>query len=80
MAETDFAHLFCLGEMGEHLAKGAKEAGMDERRVHLAKDYGEILESLEDLVEEGDWILVKGSRKMRMERIVEGLIERLGRP
>jgi UDP-N-acetylmuramyl pentapeptide synthase len=47
--------------------------------VHLAKDYEEILESLEGLLEEGDWILVKGSRKMRMERIVEGLIEHLGK-
>ena len=80
MRGTGFAHLFCLGEMGEYLARGAKEAGMDPRRIHLAKDYGEILEDLGDLVEEGDWILVKGSRKMRMERIVEGLIERLGRP
>jgi UDP-N-acetylmuramoyl-tripeptide--D-alanyl-D-alanine ligase len=80
MAATGFAHLFCLGEMGEYMARGAKEAGMDQRRVHPAKDYGETLEDLGDLVEEGDWILVKGSRKMRMERIVEGLIERLGRP
>ena len=80
MGGAGFAHLFCLGEMGEYLARGAKEAGMDQRRVHPAKDYGEILENLGDLVEEGDWILVKGSRKMRMERIVEGLIERLGRP
>ncbi len=80
MGGAGFAHLFCLGEMGEYLAKGAKEAGMDPRRVHPAKDYAEILENLGDLVEEGDWILVKGSRKMRMERIVEGLIERLGRP
>jgi UDP-N-acetylmuramoyl-tripeptide--D-alanyl-D-alanine ligase len=80
MGGEGFAHLFCLGEMGEYLARGAKEAGMDQRRVHPAKDYGEILENLGDLVEEGDWILIKGSRKMRMERIVEGLIERLGRP
>ncbi|MGA2954159.1 MAG: UDP-N-acetylmuramoyl-tripeptide--D-alanyl-D-alanine ligase [Thermodesulfobacteriota bacterium] len=80
MGGTGFAHLFCLGEMGEYLARGAKETGMDPRRIHLAKDYGEILADLGDLVEEGDWILIKGSRKMRMERIVEGLIERLGRP
>ncbi len=79
MGDLGFAHLFCLGEMGKHLARGAKEAGIDQRRIHLTKDYREILEALEDLVEEGDWILVKGSRKMHLERIVEGLIERLGR-
>ena len=80
IGETGFAHLFCLGGMGAYFARGAAEAGMDRGKVHLAKDSEEILEDLGDLVEEGDWILVKGSRKMRMERIVEGLIERLGRP
>ena len=79
MGRMGFAHLFCLGEMGGHLAKGAKEAGIEPGGVHLAKDYGEILEGLEDLLHEGDWILVKGSRRMRMERVVAGLIERLGR-
>jgi UDP-N-acetylmuramyl pentapeptide synthase len=31
------------------------------------------------MIEEGDWILVKGSRRMHMERIIEGLVESLGR-
>jgi UDP-N-acetylmuramyl pentapeptide synthase len=28
------------------------------------------------MIQEGDWILIKGSRRMAMEKIVEGLIER----
>jgi len=79
MGKMGFAHLFCLGEMSEHLAQGAKEGGMDPGGVHGAMDYREVLESLEGLLQEGDWILVKGSRRMRMERIVEGLIEHLGK-
>ena len=74
-----FAHLFFLGDQGEHLAEGARAAGMDEGRIHSFTDPEEVLKNLKDAVEEGDWILVKGSRRMRMERVVEGLVNRLGK-
>jgi UDP-N-acetylmuramoyl-tripeptide--D-alanyl-D-alanine ligase len=79
MGGMGLAHLFWLGDMGEAVAEGAESAGMDKRKMHLLKNYEEILDNLEDLVEEGDWILVKGSRRMRMEKIVEGLVQRLGK-
>jgi UDP-N-acetylmuramoyl-tripeptide--D-alanyl-D-alanine ligase len=78
VGELGFAHLFFLGEQRERLAEGARSAGMDESRLHAAKNHEEILQRLEDLLEEGDWILVKGSRRMGMEIIVNGLIGRLG--
>jgi len=31
---------------------------------------------LRKIVRDGDWILVKGSRRMGMEKIAEGLMER----
>ena len=79
MGEMGFGHLLFLGDQREHYASGAKAGGMDGRSVHTAGTYEEVLERLEELMEKGDWILVKGSRKMRMEKIVEGLIERRGR-
>lgn len=74
-----FEHLFFCGEQREHLEEGAKSAGMEESRIHTFANPEEIPESLESVVDEGDWILVKGSRRLRMERVVEALIERLGR-
>jgi UDP-N-acetylmuramoyl-tripeptide--D-alanyl-D-alanine ligase len=53
-------------------------AGMDEGRIHSFATPEEVWESLEDAAEEGDWVLIKGSRRMRMERVVEGLIHRPG--
>jgi UDP-N-acetylmuramoyl-tripeptide--D-alanyl-D-alanine ligase len=79
MGGMGLAHLFWLGDMGEPVAEGAESAGMDKRKIHLLKSYEEILDTLADLVEEGDWILVKGSRKMHMERVVEGLVQCLGK-
>ena len=74
-----FDHLFFCGEQREHLAEGAKSAGMEESRVHTFANPEEVPDSLEGRVREGDWILVKGSRRLRMERVVEALIERLRR-
>jgi len=79
VGELGFGHLFFLGDQGEHLAEGARAGGMEEGRIHSFTDPEEVLKSLEDAVEEGDWILIKGSRRMRMERIVEKLIHHLGK-
>jgi UDP-N-acetylmuramyl pentapeptide synthase len=38
-----------------------------------------VVERLEEAMEEGDWLLIKGSRRMKMERIVEELVNRLGK-
>jgi UDP-N-acetylmuramoyl-tripeptide--D-alanyl-D-alanine ligase len=77
--ELGFGHLFFLGDQREQLAEGARSAGMDEARIHSFADPQKVLESLEEAVEEGDWILVKGSRRMRLERMVEELVKRLGK-
>lgn len=79
LGELGFGHLFFLGDQRERLAEGARAAGMDESRIHSFTDPGEVLKSLEDALEEGDWILIKGSRRMGMERIVEELIKHLGK-
>jgi UDP-N-acetylmuramoyl-tripeptide--D-alanyl-D-alanine ligase len=72
-------HLFLLGDQAQHLAKGAKAAGIAEQKVFLARDRREVLEGLRKVIEPGDWVLVKGSRRMQMEWIIEGLADFLGR-
>ena len=34
----------------------------------------EIIEAVTDRLDAGDWVLVKGSRGMAMEKVVEGLL------
>ena len=67
------AHLFVFGEAARRIAEGAREAGMDEKRIYFPRDLEELLASLDGILMPGDWILIKGSRRMRMERVVEGL-------
>ncbi len=80
MGQMGFTRLFWLGDMGEHLARGAAAGGFPFQIFYSAHGPEEILNNLEGLIQDGDWILVKGSRRMKMERVVQGLIERLGGP
>ena len=67
--------LIAVGEFAGYVAEGAAEAGMNENMVRAFNDYPQTLEQIKEWIAEGDIILVKGSRGMRMERIVEGLKE-----
>lgn len=49
-------------------------AGSDIPAVHC-KDNAEAAQIVSDRMEEGDWILVKGSRGMHMDEVVERLIK-----
>jgi UDP-N-acetylmuramoyl-tripeptide--D-alanyl-D-alanine ligase len=73
------AHLFVMGEAARRIAEGAREAGMEAKRIHFSPELEELLDGLERVLRPGDWVLIKGSRRMRMERVVEGLKSRLGK-
>ncbi|MBW2272044.1 MAG: UDP-N-acetylmuramoyl-tripeptide--D-alanyl-D-alanine ligase [Deltaproteobacteria bacterium] len=63
--------LVALGKNASAYAKGARDAGMASARIHLARDHAEAGRIARDLAGPEDWILVKGSRAARMERVVE---------
>jgi len=69
--------LISIGEFARYVAEGAIDAGMIEDRVVTCRDYVEAVENIKKWVYKGDTLLVKGSRGMKMERIIEGLKERL---
>ena len=63
--------LFLLGEQARTVAEGARKRGMEERKIVVARDHREIAHALAQRVREGDWLLVKGSRIMATERVIE---------
>jgi UDP-N-acetylmuramyl pentapeptide synthase len=65
-------HLYATGEFAEALTEGATGAGMDPKRIFIG-NHEEIVAQLGTILRPGDWVLVKGSRRMAMERVVEGL-------
>lgn len=65
-------YLFTYGELGGHISKGASQAlGTD--RVFAFKDKTELIEQLKKYVDETTLVLVKASRGMRLEEIVQAL-------
>ncbi len=75
VAKLGLDQLFALGEHAEALAEAAIEAGMAAERVHVGGSHAEVADAVRELLQGNDWVLVKGSRSMRMERVVEALSE-----
>jgi len=66
--------LVAVGKLGRLIGLGAIEAGISEANVHFFADNQGALDYLKEEIKTGDIILVKGSRGMKMETIVEGLM------
>ncbi len=75
VAELGLDFLFALGRWAGEIAEGAIEAGMDPQRVRVGSDHAETTRCVGRILQGNDWVLVKGSRSMRMERVVEALAQ-----
>ncbi len=71
-AEAGVNRLIALGELA---ALAAEEAGKLGVRVSSVSDAAEAVALLRPELREGDVVLVKGSRGMALERVVEGLTD-----
>ena len=65
--------LFAFGEMSHHIVEAAQNAGFPARRALHFSDKEELMKQLIDLVQTDDIILVKASRRLGLEKVVEGL-------
>jgi len=65
--------LITVGQESKFIVTGASSCGMDNRNIIHLESNKDVIEYLDTLIEQGDRILVKGSRGMKMEEIVEYL-------
>jgi UDP-N-acetylmuramoyl-tripeptide--D-alanyl-D-alanine ligase len=65
--------LVTVGNLSKFIAQGAKEKGLKNSSVISFDDKKNAIEYLCQNLKEGDLILVKGSRKMKLEDLVESL-------
>ena len=78
IAETGVKSLLLMGEHGRETAAGAMEGGMTAARILFFESPEQVRDHLQSLLKAGDWVLVKGSRKMKMERMVRMITETFG--
>ena len=71
-ARTEVDRIYASGEHAAAVAAGAQKEGMPAANT-ITGSREEILEDLKSWLQPGDWVLVKGSRGMAMEKVVEGL-------
>ena len=74
VASRKFNQLLLFGEMSEYYEKGASAAGMNPERIKKFETKDQIVEFLSSGLCEKDVVLVKGSRSMKMEDVVNRLI------
>lgn len=71
-AATGVDFLFLMGPLSSvNTARGARDGGMDEGRIVICSDYKDVSGHVNPMLKGGDWVLVKGSRGMAMEKVVE---------
>lgn len=63
--------LLTVGFRAHDIAQGALDNGMQDERILQFEDARQAGEVLQNLLQEGDVVLCKGSQSMRMERVVE---------
>jgi UDP-N-acetylmuramoyl-tripeptide--D-alanyl-D-alanine ligase len=70
--------LFTVGPLGREIARGACRAGLPEGAVRTFDDAAAAAAAVPGLVEPQDAVLVKASRGIKLEVVVEALLARFG--
>jgi UDP-N-acetylmuramoyl-tripeptide--D-alanyl-D-alanine ligase len=78
VADTGVDALFLKGAFARQVASGAMERGFPAEQIFFSGHPGEIAAHLKTRLGDGDWVLVKGSRRMRMEEVAEAVIGTIG--
>ncbi|MBW2617185.1 MAG: UDP-N-acetylmuramoyl-tripeptide--D-alanyl-D-alanine ligase, partial [Deltaproteobacteria bacterium] len=73
VAELGTHYFLAMGEHAHEMINGAIDSGMTRNRAEVVISHDEMVKKIKGEMHEGDLIFVKGSRKMGMEKVVEGL-------
>jgi UDP-N-acetylmuramoyl-tripeptide--D-alanyl-D-alanine ligase len=73
VAELSVDFLLAMGQWAPVVVASAVRHGLEPERTRVPADHDEAESLLRRMIQRGDWVLLKGSRRMSMEKIAEGL-------
>ncbi|MGV8057169.1 MAG: UDP-N-acetylmuramoyl-tripeptide--D-alanyl-D-alanine ligase [Smithellaceae bacterium] len=79
MATVGVNAVFLKGDFSRVTAAGATEGGMLPEKIFFLSQDEDGMPFLKKNLKKGDWVLVKGSRRMKMEKIVTQICDLFGR-
>ncbi len=68
-------YLISVGKDAENITRAISDCGNNSIKLSHFDNNSEALDYILGIVKQGDYILIKGSRGMKMEQIVEGLLK-----
>jgi UDP-N-acetylmuramoyl-tripeptide--D-alanyl-D-alanine ligase len=74
LARSGWDVLVAVGPLASLIAEGALESGLDRGSIHLFQDSGSAAARITRLIRPGDLVLVKGSRGIKTDIIVDAVI------
>lgn len=78
MATIGVNAVFLQGDFSEITAAGATEGGMPSQNIFFLSGNEDGMQYMHKHLKKGDWVLVKGSRRMQMEKTVAKICELFG--
>jgi UDP-N-acetylmuramoyl-tripeptide--D-alanyl-D-alanine ligase len=73
VADMNAHYFLAMGEHAREMIKGAVKRGYPRERAEVVGDHIGMVEKIRDVMREGDLILLKGSRRMGLEKVADGL-------
>jgi UDP-N-acetylmuramoyl-tripeptide--D-alanyl-D-alanine ligase len=73
VAQSNIDRLIVIGEMADVISNTALEAGMEPTEIHVSHSMDDIFWSLSDIVYKDAIVLVKASRALRLDQVVNHL-------
>ncbi|MDD3102416.1 MAG: UDP-N-acetylmuramoyl-tripeptide--D-alanyl-D-alanine ligase [Patescibacteria group bacterium] len=78
VAKAGIDYLVFIGKEAETVVEAAQEAGLNQDQIKIYQNSVLAGESISQEIEEGDIVLIKGSRGIHMEEIVKRVVAKIG--
>ena len=75
VAKMGVTLLLIMGKFSSDVRDGALSGGLPSPSIYIGKNHQDLIDFLRGVLKQGDLVLVKGSREMAMEKVIEGLMK-----